>query len=163
MKTSDWMIDLCMRTVQNIFVNLRIDIEGPDIEGLIVSSKDEVCEFISSCVKQWRIIFDCLNQDVGDEKCWETIVQSELFREDQLDRFRDRKYQHPFPSRPLVDDEMKKDLFNFIDVVMQELESFCKGGKDKGSYNLYWEMDKVHNAPEEIFRKTNAKIWKTHL
>ena len=141
MKTSDWMIVKCMEIIHHGFVGLR----GI---GSFTYPSFSPKEGINKTVLMCRVILDCLNQDVGDEQCSKMIIQSKMFPKEWVDKIRGRA----IPTEPLVNDAMKKDIFNFIAAAIQDVEDSCLGDKINESYSLYWEMDKVHNMPMEIYK-----------
>lgn len=145
MKTSDRMIIKCMKFMQGSLVQLRL--LGSFEYSNEQAPSDKARIFIMSTQASCRMIIDCLMKDLSDDELRESVSSSEMasMRLRTLDNETIKS-----PER-LVNDEMKKKVFRFLDGVLGNLEAYCNDKEMRKSYNLYWEMDKVHNVPLEIY------------
>lgn len=143
MRTSDHMIVRCMGIIARTFSDVRSI--GASERDTTNAPSAQAKDFINERTRMCRIALDCLRQDVGDEKLLKALTASGYF----LNKWWSETM--PIRIKPLVNDEMKKKIFDFIDAAIQRVDNYCNHDKQNESYDLYNEMDRIHNVPSEIY------------
>lgn len=57
-----------------------------------------------------------------------------------------------------MDDLTKDKIFRFLDSVFENLEAQFPWDTEACSYDLYDEMDRVHNVPQEIYQEEKMTV-----
>jgi len=155
MKTSDQLVAACMELMHESFVKLRT--AAAALRETAENGSSQKSNYIAQLARSSRAVMKCLKQDVSDQEveaaitCIEPMSGSSRHEPIPASWLRKIRSRDNYP-RALVDDEMKKKIFVLIDDRLEKVERYCELTSKTTSYNLYWEMNMVHNVPLEIYR-----------
>ena len=164
MTTSDAVISACMELAYGAFVQFRmfgsteIGTRQMAEKGVFRKPEDsmKVREIVGKLANQYRTMMRCLFDDIGDQATYETLNgMKDLGKSWRLELLKQR--ENP---RALVADDIKLKVFLFIDTALESVEDYCSSESIEGAEKLYWDMDKAHNVPHEVYAANKDRMTK---
>lgn len=164
MKTSDAAISACVELAYHAFVQFRtfgsMEVGTRQMEEKEVFRKREdslkVKEYVGRQAAQHQTMMRCLIADIGDEATNETLSGMK----DLADKWRFELVRQQGNNRAFVSDDIKLKIFQFIDATLESVVKYCSSVSNEGAEKLYWEMDRAHNVPHEIYKANRDKLTK---
>ena len=155
MRTSEAAISACMELLNHAFVGLRsiasMEVGNRQMEEIRSAAKNEnslkIKEYLSKQARQYRTMMRCLITDIGDEVIDETMNQID----DLAEKWHSEFLKQRMDTKDLVSDDIKLKIFEFIDTSLESVEKYCNSETNEDAEKLYWEMDRAHNVPHEIY------------
>jgi hypothetical protein len=168
MKTSDAAISVCMELAYRAFINFRLlgsfltsmeasisQIEEKEIRNIEEHSV-RMKKYSIKQAEEYRIMMRCLLNDVGDE---ELDVKMSGIKE-LTEIWHSELLRQRVNTNDLVCDDIKLRMFEFIDSALKSVLNYCVSEMEEGAEKLYWEMDRAHNVPHEIYAHNKDRITK---
>jgi hypothetical protein len=150
MRTSDATIAACMELLHGGFVNLR------GFGSIDATNTEEQFHEMRPVLQRWTAPYHAivrrLMEDPGDEAVAEAMSGLGW---DLVD-WKAKVESFALVGKKLVADEIKFRVFEYIEKALRFALEYDVTVRRERPDRLYWEMDRAHNVPREIYAEKQS-------